>query len=307
MIEDTTANISLDLLPYRGSVRSGSLGWTSLVEKILRHSAKDYEITNRMARLAINFYSGIDRDCIIRDRETGGKVLKEIFVQKAERIVGMTRDNPSFQRSLLKVPYAINCPNLWEALRDEENGLTLPMRLAFENRPLTIKHLNWAGVHGIGFHPLDGDLWIDLDNRTIHWECETQMYQYHRDLIEYVIACLEDHPFATGFGGVAVSPNQVIEYGDGVEYKFATMDFLGFRKTWGANCNVYMRKPELGYREDFKISKPDGRECPKCSSIIFKGSKAWSCSGRGCGYRIPFFSQGIGISSEYAIKLLSAA
>jgi hypothetical protein len=293
--------ISIDLAPYRGSVRFAEWGWSTLVDRIINYSHTDYQITDRMANLAVQFYRNIDADTIVLDRECGGKVLKERFIQKAEKLVGMTRDNPTFQRSLLKVPYAVSCPNLWSVLDEDHPGLFLPLRRVIACRKFDFKHLQWASVSSFGFHKYDGDMWIDLENRIIHWECMPALYPYHQDLIGYATKQIDRHFFSENNGGVIVTPSETKLYGDGKEVLYSDLRSIGYTMSWGANALSYLRKPE-------RVLTIVGEACPHCDSgSLFKSRLEWRCANR-CGYSIPRVSENIEVSERYALnKLLHSA
>ena len=158
--------INLDLAPYRGSVHFGNWGWSVLVDRILDYSHRDYALTDLIVRMAENYYKHIPIEAIILDRSNGGLVLKEDFLRKVETKVGMTRDNPSLIRALRKVPYALGCVNLWQKQHENVVGIHKPLQRVVDCRKVNMKHLEWCGIKGFGFHQADGDLWVDLEEKT---------------------------------------------------------------------------------------------------------------------------------------------
>jgi hypothetical protein len=298
--------INLDLAPYRGSVHFGNWGWSVLVDRILDYSHRDYALTDLIVRMAENYYKHIPVEAIVLDREQGGKVLKEDFLRKVEAKVGMTRDNPSLIRALMKVPYALGCVNLWHKQHSVGSGLHKPMHRLIDCRKVNMKHLEWCGIKGFGFHQADGDLWIDLEERIIHWECYEKLYPLHRDLISEVTKHIDIHFFSDTNGGVIVTPEATKSYGNGKEVLYSKMSTVGYNHRWGVNGIVAFKEPEMEYKQVFKRKTLQGEDCPKCGQdSVYKTMNEWTC-GASCGFEIPFVIQGKIISDSYAVQLAAA-
>lgn len=298
--------IDLDLAPYRGSVHFGLWGWSCLVDRILEYSHRDYALTDLIVRMAENYYNILPLEAIVLDREQGGKVLKEDFIRKVEAKVGMTRDNPSLIRALMKVPYALGCVNLWQKQFPNISGIHKPMRRVVDCRKVDMKHLEWCGIKGFGFHQADGDLWVDLEERIIHWECYERLYPLHRDLILEVTKLIDIHFFSENNGGVIVTPEETKIYGNGKEILYSKMSDIGYLHRWGVNGMISFREPEMKHKQVFKRKTLQGSICPKCGKdSVYKTMNEWTC-GASCGFEIPFLIQGKTVSDSYAFKLSAA-
>jgi len=298
--------ISKGLEPdYRGSVRFSVVNWGSFVDELIQWSYDDYELTDTAIRLALAFYKGIPIESIERDREVGGAVLKSVYMDRLSLITGLDKDNPSLIRALLKVPEGVGCVNLFEKVSDNVKGLYKPMFRTIAHRPCSFDQMIKYGISGFRFNKFDGDVFIDLENRSIHWECMKMMYQFHNPLIEFLTKQVRKYFFSSTSGGVIVTPEGTEDFGDGVDTVFGDFSNLGYRFAVGLNGTyTYRNNDKENLDKGFYVRKEvSGTACPKCSSKIFKGKESWICIDH-CGLEIPFYFNKQRVSESFALEYL---
>lgn len=296
---------------YRGSIRFNKVNWRTFIDELLEWSYNDYEITDTAIRLALSFYKGIPIESIVADQKVGGAVLKSVYLDQLSLITGLSKDNPSLIRAIMKVPEGVGCINLFDKVCEQTKGIYKPMYRMIPHRLHTYDQLMRYGHKAIGFHKADGDVYIDLERRTVHWECMDRLYPLHKPLIEFLTKQVNRFFFSnTDAGGVIVSPGQTQKFGDGKDVVFGSFSSLGYKYSLGVNgMFVYRDWEESTDEERIKRKSISGATCPHCSAgSLYATKESWWCA-NSCGFEIPFsvgdrfFSESLAL--EYIQKLAS--
>jgi len=304
---DFKAFINKDLgADYRGSIRFNIVNWRSFIDELLEWSYNDYEITDTAIRLAMSFYKGIPIESIIADQKVGGAVLKSVYLDQLSTITGLEKDNPSLIRAIMKVPEGVGCINLFNKVCDETRGIYQPMYRMIPHRKHTYDQLVRYGHKAIGFHKADGDVYIDLERRTVHWECMERLYPLHKPLIEFLTKQVNRYFFSKkDAGGVIISPGQVDYFGDEKDMALGSFSSLGYKYSLGVNgMFVYRDWKESTKEVRMERRKVSGTVCPHCSSgKLYATSESWWCSDS-CGFEIPFSIGDRFVSENIALEYI---
>ena len=288
---------------YRGSIRFHAVGFKPFINSLLEWSFNDYALTDKAVRLALSFYSGIAVESIVADSKNGGAVLKEVYLDQLSLITGLSKDNISLQRAVLKVPEGVGCINLFNQVKENTIGIYKPMYRVIAHRPLSYDSLKKYGIGGFRFNKADGEVFVDIEQRAIYWNCMKSLYPYHSPLIDFISNKVDKTFFSKERGGVVITPNDRKEYGDGKEVAFGSLLANGYEFGLGVNGTYSYRIKN--FEKDSSFPKPntiEGLQCPVCKGAsIFKVSNSWSC-GKSCGFSIPFEMNDVIISAGYAME-----